>query len=179
MKIGNLLLIKTIKKSKIMKKEIIIKEQDAWFIKLVDECQSIKYRGTTDYIRFYHKLGLRVNEDILKFEKPEYGNHTIEELERKADFSKNFLYRPMQFAKEYPDVEKAILVRGLKSWRDVRKLLPGKEEEVFPYKLFDVWNFQGCDEQYGDPSYPGRIPGQLIKNLLYYFTFDFLIFNQF
>jgi len=100
-------------------------------------------------------------------------------LERKADFFKNFLYRPMQFAKEYPDVEKAILARGLKSWRDVRKLLPGKEEEVFPYKLFDVWNFQGCDEGYGDPSYPGRIPGQLIKNLLYYFTFDFLIFNQF
>ncbi len=153
-----------------MPKEIIKIEKNIWFEKLIDDCQLIRYKGATDFIRSFHELGIRVNKDILKFEKSEYGSHTIEELERKADFSKNFLYRPIQFAKNYPDVEKAILDRGLKSWRDVRKLLPGKEEIEFPYKLFDIWNFQGCDEKYGDPTYPGRIPGQLIKNILYYFT---------
>jgi len=36
-------------------------------------------------------------------------------------------------------------------------------------KLYDDWSFQGCDARLGI-SYPGRIPGQLVINTLYYYT---------
>jgi len=35
---------------------------------------------------------------------------------------------------------------------------------------YDVWMFAGCDPRFGQDGYPGRVPGQLIANLLYYFT---------
>ncbi len=33
----------------------------------------------------------------------------------------------------------------------------------------DVWNFGSCDQRFGD-VYPGRIPGQIVLNLLHYYT---------
>lgn len=40
------------------------------------------------------------------------------------------------------------------------------------YQLYNVWNFPKADRQYG-LDYPGRIPGQIIENLLYYYTNPF------
>lgn len=37
-------------------------------------------------------------------------------------------------------------------------------------QLYDVWSFGGCDERYGVSGYPGRIPGQIVENVLYYYT---------
>ena len=34
---------------------------------------------------------------------------------------------------------------------------------------WDQWNFNECDERFGD-DWPGRIPAQLIAHTLYYFT---------
>lgn len=34
---------------------------------------------------------------------------------------------------------------------------------------YDVWNFAGCDPRFGG-EYPGRIPGQLVAHLLYFFS---------
>ena len=36
-------------------------------------------------------------------------------------------------------------------------------------KFTDVWNFTSCDERFGI-DYPGRIPGQVLLNLMYYYT---------
>ena len=33
----------------------------------------------------------------------------------------------------------------------------------------NVWDFQACDPSYGSP-YPGRIPGQIVANLLHHYT---------
>jgi len=38
--------------------------------------------------------------------------------------------------------------------------------KVYPY---DVWNFSSCNNLFG-ASYPGRIPGQLVAHILYFFT---------
>lgn len=38
--------------------------------------------------------------------------------------------------------------------------------------LYDVWTFCACDNRYGD-KYPGRIPGQIIENTLWYYTKPF------
>lgn len=50
-----------------------------------------------------------------------------------------------------------------------------KSEEICipdSLQLFNLWNFQDCDPRYG-MDYPGRIPGQIIENLLYYYTEPF------
>lgn len=43
-------------------------------------------------------------------------------------------------------------------------------------QIYDVWNFGKLDNKYG-MDYPGRIPGQFIENILYYFTkpFDIVV----
>ncbi len=39
-------------------------------------------------------------------------------------------------------------------------------------RIYDVWQFTTCDNRYGS-NYPGRIPGQIIENLLWYYTEPF------
>jgi hypothetical protein len=36
-------------------------------------------------------------------------------------------------------------------------------------QLYNLWHFQSCDDRFG-MNYPGRIPGQIVENLLYYYT---------
>lgn len=38
-----------------------------------------------------------------------------------------------------------------------------------PLCVYNVWNFSKCDDRFGR-EYPGRIPGQIIANALYYYT---------
>jgi hypothetical protein len=43
-------------------------------------------------------------------------------------------------------------------------------------QLYNVWRFQQCDPRYG-MDYPGRILGQIVENLLWYYTepFDLVV----
>jgi DNA modification methylase len=43
-------------------------------------------------------------------------------------------------------------------------------------QIYNVWNFPKCDPRYG-LDYPGRIPGQIVENILYYYTepFDIVV----
>jgi hypothetical protein len=34
---------------------------------------------------------------------------------------------------------------------------------------FDIWQFPTCDPRFGQAAYPGRIPGQIILNLIHYY----------
>jgi len=49
----------------------------------------------------------------------------------------------------------------------VQKAL-GKDQ--FTPQLYNVWNFSSCDPRFGDEHFEGRIPGQIVQNVLYYFT---------
>ena len=44
------------------------------------------------------------------------------------------------------------------------------ESAEFAPKIFTVWNFSKCDEGFGVPDFPGRIPAQIVQNVLYYYT---------
>jgi len=44
------------------------------------------------------------------------------------------------------------------------------EQEGFEPKVFTVWNFTNCDDRFGVPNFPGRIPGQIVQNILHYYT---------
>lgn len=44
------------------------------------------------------------------------------------------------------------------------------EKHIFKPKVFTVWNFSKCDKRFGTPNFPSQIPGQVIQNILHYFT---------
>jgi len=54
------------------------------------------------------------------------------------------------------------------------KMGNARPESVQDYNL---WEFQVADDDFGEDGYPGRMPGQVIENLLWYYTepFDLVI----
>ena len=97
-----------------------MKEQK-WYEKLIFDLRLLNYEGI---VRTKHAIGKRILGDELKFEKPEYGKKTIANLAGDLDINKRELYKCMQFAKEYPELEKCDGVTQL-SWHYIyHKLLP-------------------------------------------------------
>lgn len=80
----------------------------------------------------------------------------------------------------YKEIEKELNVDDNTIERTVtsqkRKLSQMGHEPPTSLRIYDVWNFSTCDDRYGS-NYPGRIPGQIIENLLWYYTepFDIVI----
>lgn len=37
-------------------------------------------------------------------------------------------------------------------------------------QFFNIWEFGQADNSYGDKEFPGRMPGQVVENLLWYYT---------
>jgi len=78
--------------------------------------------------------------------------------------------------KKYPDIDifiedyvKPQLEQITQTWlKGMQKWYLPKGEGFEP-NIYDVWNFSSCDNRFGI-EYPGRIPGQIIQNLLYYYT---------
>jgi len=59
-----------------------------------------------------------------------------------------------------------------KPWKrkDLRRAIKESKPSEYPPWLYytDIWRIPDCDERFGS-DYSGRIPGQIIQNLLYYF----------
>ena len=55
--------------------------------------------------------------------------------------------------------------------KELRNAIRDSKPSEYPAWLqyTDTWNIPYCDERFGD-DYPGRIPGQVVQNLLYYYT---------
>jgi len=152
-----------------------------WYDKLLDDLWEL---AQTKVIEFKHQIGKRILEDWDKFGKPEYGNKFIETLAKDLQISTTNIYDCIKFARLFPKLEEFYTYvaeledsppRGKIPWRWIRKeLLPenkddGDENDIFHPKVYDVWNFSECDDRFGI-EYPGRIPGQIIQNILYYYT---------
>lgn len=54
----------------------------------------------------------------------------------------------------------------------IRKLYLQETNTPLSLQTFNIWNFHQCDKQYG-MKYPGRIPGQIVENVLHYYTEPF------
>ncbi|MBA7558451.1 hypothetical protein ES708_00054 [subsurface metagenome] len=60
--------------------------------------------------------------------------------------------------------------------RILNELQKGINSETLPPDLpqiGDVWLFSSCDDAYGISGFPGRIPGQIVENLLHFYTKPF------
>jgi len=60
---------------------------------------------------------------------------------------------------------------------DAKKAIENRIGIPDPPQIGDVWFFANCDDSYGLAGYPGRIPGQIVENLLHLYTepFDLIV----
>jgi ParB/RepB/Spo0J family partition protein len=59
---------------------------------------------------------------------------------------------------------------------DNQKSMLGQDEPPESLQVFNLWNFHAPDPRFGI-DYPGRIPGQIVENVLHYYTkpFDLVV----
>lgn len=103
--------------------------------RLIDDArQRVAQTVNAELTILYWRVGKRVNDDVLKNERADYGEQIVSTLSGQltADYGKGFtranLFRMMQFAELFPDAEiVASLTRQL-SWTHFIQLLPLKDE---------------------------------------------------
>jgi hypothetical protein len=84
----------------------------------------------------YWNIGKRINQDILKNERAEYGKQIVTTLSSKlvSEYGKSFearnLRRMMQFAEIFPDVEIVVPLARHLSWSHFLILIPIKNKDV-------------------------------------------------
>ena len=81
----------------------------------------------------YWDIGRAITEDLLKGEKPEYGDSSIASLadSLRAKYGKTFdranLFRAIQFHQQFPEKEKVVSLSRQLSWSHILALLPIKD----------------------------------------------------
>jgi len=95
----------------------------------------------------------------------------VEIVASKIGTNPETLRQGIKIIEEAPEALKEEVRTGKRSISSAYNLLTQKPKEaVFEPKVFTVWNFSNCDERFGVPNFPGRIPGQIVQNVLYYYT---------
>src|SRR3990167_1856856 len=90
---------------------------DESYKNLIDDLKEIIFGGTWSVIQMYHELGVRLLE-----EKSLHVTRVADDL----GISERTLYYAIQFAKEYPDINKLPKGKAI-TWRQIRnQLLAGK-----------------------------------------------------
>jgi len=71
------------------------------------------------------------------------------------------------------DIESALNISQATAHRLIQKRKDSFLNQVpDSLQVFNLWNFHNNDDRYG-LDYPGRIPGQIVENVLYYYTEPF------
>lgn len=89
-------------------------------------------------ITYWH-VGKKINEHILKNERAEYGGEIVSPVATQLveKFGRSFelknLYRMMQFADIFPEIEIVVPLARQLSWSHILKLLPLKRQESINY----------------------------------------------
>lgn len=114
--------------------------------------------------------------DIVSMSSGWVSSKTRDIREQERDKRRQHSYELYLNYVEYPthdDVAQELNVTHDTVRKDRQEIL--KSENIlsgFDPELTNVWRFQSCDSQYGT-EWPGRVPGQIIENLLYYYTDEF------
>jgi len=102
--------------------------------KLIDETRkSVAYTVNSALTYMYWQIGKRINEEILQFERAEYGAQIVASLTQQLQnaygkgFDKSNLTRMMNFATIFPNEEIVVSVIRQLSWTHIVNLLPLKD----------------------------------------------------
>lgn len=131
------------------KTEIIVQQTKItdWYDKLLDDLWEL---AQTKVIEFKHSIGKRIIQDWDKFGKPEYGGKFVENLAKDLEISSSDLYKCIQFARKFPQLEDLKIVTPLQhlSWRKiVHDYLPEhkKESETPPIDVGENYSIIYAD----------------------------------
>ena len=156
-------------------------EQEEWYQFLIEELRAIIieaiFTSRIELIRGKWEAGRRIREENKNFERKEiYDKQIIENIAKDLRISEKEVYRWMQFYRKYPEKDFDTVCQNLPEGKNIswskltRKYLPQPDSEKKKWqRYFDVWNFSAVDENYGIDC-PGRIPYEIVANVLYYFT---------
>jgi len=158
-----------------------------WYPHFIEELRAIivetLFNSRIELIKGKWEIGKLIEENVGNFNRAEiYGEKINEKIAKSLKCSDREIRSCRQFFRVFSekyktkDVETVFphLPEGKNiSWRKiVHKYLPSSKEEQKRnewLRTFDVWNFAFIDERYGVDC-PGRIPYQIIANVLHYFT---------
>ncbi len=100
--------------------------------------QAVAQVNTALTLTYWH-VGKKINEHILNNARAEYGKEIVAPVARQLveEFGKSFelknLYRMMQFAEKFPELEIVVPVARQLSWSHILKLLPLKNQDSRNY----------------------------------------------
>ncbi len=100
--------------------------------------QAVAQVNTALTLTYWH-VGKKINEHILNNVRAEYGKEIVAPVARQLveEFGKSFelknLYRMMQFAEKFPELEIVVPVARQLSWSHILKLLPLKNQDSINY----------------------------------------------
>jgi hypothetical protein len=114
-----------------IKKNIVGQELFRDVANLIDETRKmVAYTVNSALTYMYWKIGKRINEEVLQYERAEYGSQVVVTLSRQLQnaygkgFEEKSLRRMMQFSSEFQDEAIVVsLIRQL-SWTHIIMLLP-------------------------------------------------------
>lgn len=128
----------------------ILAQLEDWYQNLVSDCQQIIQEAREQIVYKHWQMGKRILEEELKFGKPKYGSHTIENLANDLGLSETTIKYELQFARKYPEFVNALTNLP---WRQAIKLLSAKgnkEKSKLSIPLLPEGKF---DVIYADPPW--------------------------
>jgi ParB family chromosome partitioning protein len=132
---------------------------------LREEAKKRKLEALTPEERTALVAGKQRREEERAEKKRQAQRRREEEVRRRLLRDKEFLRQAARLA----PVEEELIVGERPPVEQGGLFTTGFEVEFKP-RVYNVWNFSMCDDRFGMKSYPGRIPGQIVQNLLYYYT---------
>lgn len=135
---------------------------------LAERILALKEQWKQHFIEGLLEFKWSVGKELF-VQRVECNSLTFRELEKKTEISSTELFYCFHFYSKYPHHDYPVM-----AWRETVKALPYNDgdERVFMPNPFNLWNFQDCDPRFGMEieGFKGRIPGQIVQNLLYYFA---------
>ena len=104
-------------------------------IKLIDDARKrVAYTVNYELTMLYWKIGKRINEDVLKNKRADYGKGLVNELSKKLTerygkgFSKRNIHNFIKFSELYPDEKIVQTLSAQLSWSHIYTLLGIKDD---------------------------------------------------
>ncbi len=89
----------------------------------------VAYQANSALVMLYWQIGQRINQDVLKHERAEYGEQIIRQLAKQlkthygSGFEATLLFRMVRFVKIYPEPKIVATLSQLLSWSHFRELI--------------------------------------------------------